>query len=222
MSYDPVTHKRRGFIDPNAAQSEAERLKHEIRLVERQRVALDARNDLLAFIKFTMPDPEAPNDVSKSRYHAARHHRMIAKVLELVEKGEIRFLILVTAPRHGKSELVSRRLPAWYSGRHPLHDIVVGTYNDDFASDFGADVRAIMTSPAYRQVFPDHKLRRGGTAKDRLQTDKGGLLSFVGRGGSLTGRGAHLLVLDDLIKDDKEAMSRRSGTPPGTGSPRSP
>jgi len=205
---DPNTHKRRDFIDPNAALDEANRLQHEIRLVGRQRVALEARNDFMTFIQFTMPDPEAPDDVTRSRYHAARHHKKIAKVLELVEKGEIRFLILVTAPRHGKSELVSRRLPAWYSGRHPLHDVVVGTYNDDFAMDFGADVRAIMTSSAYRQVFPEHKLRRGGAAKDRLQTDKGGLLSFVGRGGSLTGRGAHLLVLDDLIKDDKEAMSQ--------------
>ena len=126
----------------------------------------------------------------------------------MVEKGEITFLILVTAPRHGKSELVSRRLPAWYAGRHPDHDIVVATYNDDFAADFGAEVRQIVTGSQHHQVFPGFKLRRGGTAKDRLQTDKGGLLSFVGRGGSLTGRGAHLLICDDLIKDDKEAMSQ--------------
>jgi predicted phage terminase large subunit-like protein len=205
--YSKITGKRRGFIDPDAAKNEAERLSHEIRLVERQKVALEAREEFMTFVRFTMPDPEAPDDVTRSRYHPAKHLKKIAKVIELVEKGEIRFLILVVAPRHGKSELVSRRLPAWYAGRHPHHDVVVGTYNDDFAADFGAEVRAIMASAAYRQVFPEFRLRRGGAAKDRLQTTQGGLLSFVGRGGSLTGRGAHLLVLDDLIKDDKEAMS---------------
>jgi len=206
--YDKITGKRVNFVDPAKVFDQKDRLEHEIRLVGRQKKAMDARSDFLTYILFTMPDPGAPDDVERSRYHVARHHKKIAKVVELVEKGEIPFLILVTAPRHGKSELVSRRLPAWYSGRHPDHDVVVGTYNDDFAADFGAEVRAIMQSPQHHQVFPDHRLRRGGAAKDRLQTDKGGLLSFVGRGGSLTGRGAHLLVLDDLIKDDKEAMSQ--------------
>lgn len=200
-------NKRKDFIDPRSVVSEADRLNHEIRLVARQSRALEARDHFLPFIHFTMPDPEAPDDITRSRYKDARHHRMIAHAVEEVEKGEIPFLILVMPPRHGKSEQVSRRLPAWYAGRHPEHDIVVATYNDDFAMDFGAEVRAIMASSAYHQVFPDLRLRRGGNAKDRLQTMKGGLLSFVGRGGSLTGRGAHLLVVDDIIKDDKEAMS---------------
>lgn len=190
------------------AQREASKLSRGIKLVARQQMAAECRDDLLKYIHFTMPDPEASDDVSQSRYKDARHHRKIARALEEVERGNIRFLILVTAPRHGKSELVSRRLPAWYSGRHPDHDIVVATYNDDFAMDFGADVRAIMNSPQHHLVFPGFKLRRGGTAKDRLQTEKGGLLSFVGRGGSLTGRGAHLLIIDDIIKDDREAMSQ--------------
>jgi len=209
VHYDKITHKRVGFqVDPRELQDVETRLSHEIRLAGRQQLAVEARDEFMKFIRFTMPDPEAPDDYTRSRYKDARHHRKIARALEEVEKGEIPFLILVMPPRHGKSEQVSRRLPAWYAGRHPDHDVAVATYNDDFAMDFGADVRAIMTSSAFRQVFPSFKLRRGGAAKDRLQTDKGGLLSFVGRGGSLTGRGAHLLVCDDLIKDDKEAQSQ--------------
>ena len=208
MKYNHVTHKRPGFVDPHAVRNEAERLAREERLLERQSAALAARDELLSYIRYTMPDADAPDDLERSRYKDARIHRKICRAVELVENGEIPFLILVTAPRHGKSEIVSRRLPAWYSGRHPDHDIVVATYNDDFAADFGAEVRQIVTGSQHKQVFPGYRLRRGGTAKDRLQTDKGGLLSFVGRGGSLTGRGAHLLVCDDLIKDDKEAMSQ--------------
>jgi predicted phage terminase large subunit-like protein len=159
-------------------------------------------------VKFTMPDPEDPNDIDRSKYQDARHHQAIAKVIEEVERGGIQFLILTMPPRHGKSELVSRRLPAWYLGRHPDQNVVVATYNDDFAKDFGADVRGIVTSSQYKQVFPDTRLQRGGSAKDRLQTTRGGMGTFVGLGGSLTGRGAHLLVIDDVIKSNEEARSK--------------
>jgi predicted phage terminase large subunit-like protein len=199
---------RARYLKAKRAEQEASRLERGVKIADRQKVAVEARDDLLKYIHFTMPDPEDISDTARSRYKDAKHHRKIARALEEVERGNIPFLILVTAPRHGKSELVSRRLPAWYAGRHPDHDIVVSTYSDEFAMDFGADVRAILNSPQHHQVFPGFKLRRGGTAKDRLQTDKGGLLAFVGRGGALTGRGAHLLIVDDIIKDDKEASSQ--------------
>ncbi len=183
-------------------------LERNIALLKRQQKALSARDCLMDFTKFTMPDPEDPNDVARSVYDNALHHDAIARVIEEVEKGEIQFLILTVPPRHGKSELVSRRLPAWYMGRHPDQNVVVATYNDDFAKDFGADVRGIVTSHQFRQVFPDVKLERGGSAKERLQTTRGGMATFVGVGGSLTGRGAHLLIIDDLIKDYEQARSQ--------------
>lgn len=209
---DPLTGRRKDWVDPRAAEAakraESQRANQQIALLERQAMALKARDDFLTFVKFTMPDPEDPNDIHRSRYQAARHHIGIANAVEQVESGDIRFLILVCPPRHGKSELVSRRLPAWFAGRHPDQNVVVATYNDDFASDFGSDVRNVMATAQYKQIFPDVKLQRGGAAKDRLQTTKGGQLSFVGRRGSLTGRGAHLLIMDDLIKDDNEARSQ--------------
>jgi predicted phage terminase large subunit-like protein len=65
-----------------------------------------------------------------------------------------------------------------------------------------------MLAPPYKQVFPAHKLRRGGTAKDNIQTVAGGRLIFAGRGGQINGRGAHLLLIDDLYKDHEEARSQ--------------
>lgn len=183
-------------------------LDKQIALLRRTQAALKSRDHFMDFIKFTSPDPADPNDVTLSKYQNARHHDAIARVIEEVEKGEMPFLILTMPPRHGKSEQVSRRLPAWYCGRHPDQNIVVATYNDDFASDFGKDVRGIIQTSQFKQVFPEVTLQRGGGASDRLQTVQGGQLSFVGRGGSLTGRGAHLLIVDDLIKDDKEAQSQ--------------
>lgn len=167
-----------------------------------------SRDSLMSFTKFTMPDPEDPSDVTRSVYDNALHHDAIAAVIEEVERGGIQFLILTVPPRHGKSELVSRRLPAWFLGRNPDQNVVVATYNDDFAKDFGADVRSIMQSAPYKKVFPETRLMRGGAAKDRLQTTRGGMGTFVGVGGSLTGRGAHLLIIDDLIKDYEQARSQ--------------
>ena len=179
-----------------------------LRALKRQQAIQQAREKFMPFVKFTMPDPADPSDVTRSVYDNRRHHDAVAAALEEVEKGNIQFLILTMPPRHGKSELVSRRFPAWFMGRHPDWSTVVATYNDDFAMDFGAEVRRIMVSPAFKQVFPNVRLMRGGAAKDRLQTEQGGMATFVGVGGSLTGRGAHCLILDDLIKDYEQARSK--------------
>ena len=88
------------------------------------------------------------------------------------------------------TQLATKNFAAWLSGRHPEWNIAVASYSDTMAEDMGADTRAIMTGTPFRQVFTDHKLRRGGTSKSNIQTDKGGRLVFVGRGGALTGRGA--------------------------------
>jgi predicted phage terminase large subunit-like protein len=178
------------------------------RALKRQLAIVTARTDFMAYVRFTSPDPEDMDDVTRSRYKDAPHHRAIARALEKVASGEIQQLILTMPPRHGKSELTTRKFPAWLAGRFPDQSTIVGTYNDDFAADFGAEVLNLIKSPSHRQVFPKSGLRRGGTAKDRIQMNEGGLLGFVGRGGSLTGRGAHTLILDDLIKDDKEASSQ--------------
>lgn len=182
----------------------------QLSLLKRQQKALEARDDFLTFIKFTSPDPVDPNDVDKSSYKDAKHHRAIAKVIESIIKGKVdyTFVILTMPPRHGKSEQVSRRLPAWLMGLFPEQHGVVATYNDDFAADFGKDVRNIIKSHQFKQVFPNAQLTRGGAASDKLQTTKGGRWAFVGRGGGLTGQGAHVLICDDLIKDDKEAQSQ--------------
>lgn len=211
---NPRTGKRYGW---EAAQAQAKAdakanpapddAKH-LALLKRQKKAIEARSHFLPFIEFTMPDPEAPDDVERSAYKAAKHHRASARVLEDVERGNIPMLIFVMPPRHGKSEQVSRRFPAWYSGRHPRQNVVVSTYSDTFAATFGKEVRSIIRTPQFRQVFPTYRLQRGGEGSDFLMNTEGGQLVFVGRGGGLTGRGAHVLICDDLIKDAAEARSQ--------------
>jgi predicted phage terminase large subunit-like protein len=167
-----------------------------------------ARSNLLDFTKMTMPDPDDPDDSNKSRYAPVRHHEVIAAALEEVDKGTIQRLIITMPPRHGKSELASRRFPAWFLGKDPYRHTIFATYNEDTARDFGRAVREIVQMPVFQQVFPGCQLRKGSASAELLQTIEGGQAMFVGRGGSLTGRGADLLVIDDPIKDREEAESK--------------
>ena len=182
-------------------------IERQIAAAKRQKLALECKQDFLKFVKFTMPKINDPNNIDKSTFEDAKHHRAIAKALELVSKGKIRRLIVTLPPRHGKSEMISRRFIPWLMGKDPYKSIIFATYNEDFAQDFGADCRSIMGSAQYKQVFPGFAFRQGGASKSRIQSDNGGMSVFVGRGGSITGRGGDVLVVDDPIKDSVEAMS---------------
>ncbi len=182
-------------------------LELKILAAKRQKAAIESRTDFLKFTKFTMPDPDDFNNTDMSLFKDAKHHRALAKVLEKVEKGHIPRLIVCMPPRHGKSELISRRFIPWIVGKDTYRSVIFATYNEDFAKDFGADCRAIMTSTQYKTVFPNFTLRLGGASKSRIQTGNGGMAVFVGRGGSITGRGGDFVILDDPIKDSLEASS---------------
>ena len=172
--------------------------------MERMLKIKKARESLLDFIKITMPNPAEPDE---TMFEVIRHHEIIAAALEELEAGRMVKLIVTLPPRHGKSEMISRRFPAWALGRDPSKNYIFATYNDDFAKDFGRDVREIMRTDIYKEIFPGSAFRTGGAAADRFELAAGGRGVFVGRGGSLTGRGGHILIGDDLIKDATEANS---------------
>jgi len=189
--------------------AEIAEMEQQLQAAERLLRTKQAKQSLIKFTEMTMPDPEDPDNVDKSRYQPVRHHETICAALEEVEKGTYQRLIISMPPRHGKSELASRRFPAWFLGKDPYRQVIFATYNADLAMDFGRSVREIMRQPAYRQVFPGCKLRVGSQSSDRIQTEEGGVANFVGVGGALTGRGADLLVIDDPIKDREDADSKR-------------
>lgn len=175
--------------------------------LKRRRAAISARDDLLSFAKIMMPDPDRHNDPDFSAYEVSKHHQVIAAALEEVENGNIKRLIINLGPRHGKSQLTSRLFPAWYLGRNPGKSLILGTYNEKFSWDFGRDVRSLIQDPVFGQVFPGVSLLAGAASVDRLELAQKGKMFFVGRGGSITGRGGHGLILDDPIKDRVEADS---------------
>lgn len=151
-------------------------------------------------------------------YQPAWHHRKIARALEGVEKGEIKRLMIFMPPRHGKSMLASEFFPGWYLGRNPDHYMVAATYGQDLADDFGRKVKNQLADPVYQQIFPGVGLADDSRSSKRfhVQSDYGGIeygtrqngaYYAVGVGGPLTGRGAHVLMIDDPVKDREEADS---------------
>lgn len=169
--------------------------------------ATKAKDSLLEYAQFMSPDPDFPDDPTQSLYKVHPHHRLLGEALESVERGECLRLAISMPPQHGKSQLASRLFPSWFEGKNPHKNLMLGTYNQDFANEFGDDVRNFIESPLFDYVFHGVALRKGSRAKDHMVTNRGGKLSFIGRGGSGTGRPADGLLVDDPIKDAKEAES---------------
>lgn len=154
-----------------------------------------ARRRLVDFIRYTFPN-----------YQAAAHHHLIADGLEAVERGDIDRLMITLPPRHGKSELASRRFPAWFLGRNPDLSVIAASYNSDLANDFGREVRNIVSSQEYGAVFQT-ALAQDSKAANRWHTQTGGAYVAAGVGTAVTGRGADILLIDDPLKDREEADS---------------
>jgi predicted phage terminase large subunit-like protein len=134
---------------------------------------------------------------------------LIAEKLEAVEHGEIDRLMIFMPPRHGKSELASKRFPAWCLGRDPKRQIIAASYNSDLANDFGRNVRNLVNEPEFGQVFPNVSLAPDSQAANRMNTNHGGAYVAAGVGTAVTGRGAHIALIDDPFKDREEADSER-------------
>lgn len=159
-----------------------------------------AKRSLLPFTEFFTPG-----------YLPGWVHQEVADLLdafiEACEQKKSPRLMIFLPPRSGKSQLVSRCFPPYLLGKHPDWEIIAATYNQDLANDFGRDVRAVLSDPMYQEMFPDLELRKDSNAVDFMQTTQKGKYMAVGVGGSLTGRGAHALIIDDPVKNREDADS---------------
>ena len=144
-------------------------------------------------------------------YQDSWFHEEIANILEQglkkVEKGEDVRVILMCPPQSGKSDLSTKKFPAWVLGTHPEWPVMVGSYSSDLALQFGQETRDIMYRQAYQDIFQT-RLRADTKAKGRWLTEKDGGYTAAGAGGSFTGRGFKIGIVDDLFKNREEAESQ--------------
>src|SRR6516165_4349813 len=111
-----------------------------------------------------------------------------------------RRLVLNQPPRSLKSFITSVALPAWLLGRNPSSRIICASYSEELANKFSRDCRSLMDSPFYRRVFPRTHLNPKKATESEFETTRRGYRFTTSVGGTLTGRGGDILIIDDPIK----------------------
>ena len=154
------------------------------------------QDNFLMFVQEMWPDFIYRKD--KEKFGGSKgHHEIIADQFQKIADKSLKRLIVNMPPRHTKSEFASYLFPAWIIGKFPKMKIMQVSHNAELASRFGSKVRNLMDTQEYKQIFGDVKLREDSKAKGRWETNHGGEYFAAGVGGSITGRGADLLIIDD-------------------------
>ncbi len=146
---------------------------------------------------------------SQGRWQPARHlnylDQQILSSIEEARAGKLEGLVVSMPPQHGKSMLCSHYLPAWYLGTHPDHRVILTSYEADFAASWGRKARDVLES--YGSLFGVQVSHQSSAANRWDIEGREGGMTAAGVGGPITGKGAHLLIVDDPIKNDVEARS---------------
>ena len=156
-----------------------------------------ARRKLIHFVEYTFP-----------QYITGEVHRLIADHLDKVVEGKIKRLIICQPPQTGKSELCSVRLSAYWLGRNPDLPVIISSYGAQLARKMSMRARDVVLSDEYKKIFPHINMRKDSKSKSEwgLVGYKGEVIA-AGAGGSITGMGAGLGVIDDPFKGWQEARS---------------
>lgn len=143
---------------------------------------------------------------SDGRDKPGRHLDVLDQALQDVSSGAIKRLIVTMPPRHGKSERVSKKFPAWHIGRNPSDEIILASYSIDLSRDFSRIARDTLAQRT--EVFPDVSIDRNNQSAESwsIAGQRGGLHA-AGVGGPITGRGAKIAIIDDPVKNAEEAAS---------------
>lgn len=167
-----------------------------------------ARRCLLKFTQFTWVG-----------YSPNWHHAVIADALDRMLDGDPEYsrLQINMPPQHGKSELASRRFPAYAFGRNPNLAVIATSYSATLAEKMNRDVQRIMDTPEYAELFPESRLNGknirtvSGTYLRNSETFEivghRGVYQCAGVEGGITGQGGQLLIIDDPFKNREEADS---------------
>jgi predicted phage terminase large subunit-like protein len=173
------------------------------RLILRQLDALEhmkevegCRKHFLSFVRKAWPI-----------FIAGAHHAKMANAFERVASGDLKRLIINMPPRHTKSEFASWLLPSWFLGKFPHKKVIQTSNTAELAVGFGRKVRNLVDSELYNEVFPGVSLQSDSKAAGRWNTNKGGDYFAIGVGGTVTGKGADLLIIDDPHSEQEATMA---------------
>ncbi|MCY1563829.1 phage terminase large subunit [Staphylococcus pettenkoferi] len=145
--------------------------------------------------------------VHHGNYIPLKHTELIANELQKIIDGEQRHIIIEMPPRMGKSMSVTETFPSYFLGRFPNKKVITAAYSDSLARNFGRLNRNKFLEFA-PQVFSEAIADDNGSVADWSVLDNTGGMVSTGIGGSITGKGADLLCIDDPLKNAKEAQSQ--------------
>ena len=158
-----------------------------------------AQNDFMSYVHEMWPG-----------FVNGRHHKVMAKMFRDIAEGKIKRLIVNMPPRHTKSEFASYLLPAWFLGKFPNKKIIQCSNTAELATGFGRKVRNLVGSEQYAKVFPNVSLRQDSKAAGRWSTNHNGEYFAIGVGGTVTGKGADLLIIDDPHSEQEARLAANS------------
>jgi len=183
--------------------SRAALLREKYKLLD-QKLTIKAKTSFAHFVARTMDE-----------YEWNWHHKLLCAKLQQLADGDIKRLMVLMPPRMGKSQLCSRQFPAFCVGKDPDTKIIAASYSADLAGDMNSDCQKIMLSEEYAKVFPDTSIIGSGlkvpTKRNSSRFDivnKKGYYVSAGVGGAITGKGADIALLDDVVKNAEEAESK--------------
>lgn len=137
------------------------------------------------------------------------HVEAICRALERVARGEVKRLLILMPPRNLKSLSASVAFPAWLLGHEPTKGIICVSYSAELAAKHARDCRALMQSGCYQETFPT-RLDPNKMAEMEFMTTQRGFRLATSTGGTLTGRGGNILIIDDPMKPaDAQSELRR-------------
>lgn len=139
-------------------------------------------------------------------YIWSKWNRVLCRILDRVERGEISFLLVEVSPRWGKTELIAKIFPSYVLGRNPKRKSLVTSYSDVLATESARHCLEYTQKQEYKNIF-DLKL---GTKKEggNWETSKRGGYYSAGLLGSITGKGFDIGIIDDYVKNREEAESK--------------
>lgn len=144
-------------------------------------------------------------------YYFGRHTEAMCARLQRAEedyeRGKASYVVLICPPRHGKSDLASRRFPLWHLGRHPNDEVILATYGANLAHKMSRKARQCFMSPEYGRTFGLEISSESASVGDWMVKDHDGAYHAIGIEGAITGHGAHVLVIDDYLKGREQAES---------------
>ena len=156
----------------------------------------EAQKDFIKFVHLMWPG-----------FIDGAHHKLMARKFQEIAQGKCKRLIINMPPRHTKSEFASYLLPAWFLGNFPGKKIIQTSNTAELAVGFGRKVRNLVGSEAYAKIFPNVGLKSDNKAAGRWSTGAGGDYFAIGVGGTVTGKGADLLIIDDPHSEQEAAIA---------------